>query len=475
MLKCGMTPRKFFHCVSVFCFALLLLLGLGPGCSRSASTPVSPEKAASQMLAWNLKTTVDAYDKAGTKSLVWDDSAKRCLTAFAHARAKDLPNESWDEIVSTNAAAAVDAGCTDPLIMYLYIRTVLPQTNSKVEFAKRFYATANAMNASAYPMVRKFYATMRANEQYYNSYDTLKDLEKRDEATGLLTTLLGQVEILLDDKTIPPREAAEAAQQALDLAGRTDFHNKTMFYDAIQKSLMKNFPDGYLTWYLKGSHYIELAWNDRGGGYADTVSKEGWEGFKTNLVVAREALEHAWKLNPKEANIAVQMLWVNLGQGGSREEMDLWFNRVMELDPNNYNACSCKENYLEPKYYGTEEEALAFGRECVQSTKWGGYVPLTLVLVHNDINSRIQGAAKTNYWKQPEVWTDIKNAYDRFFELNPSETYVYNAYALHAYQAGQWDALNEILPKLTATNYDMFGGQAEFDKMIRLAKAHASN
>jgi hypothetical protein len=469
-----MTPRKSFY-LSLFCLLFVPLCSLQTGCGHNASTPASPEKAASQMLAWNLKTTVDAYNKIGTKNTVWDDSARRCLTAFSHSRARDLTNEPWNQVVSTNAAAAVDAGCTDPLITYLYIRFAFPQTNSKVEFARRYYETAKTMNASAYPVVRKFYATVRAIEQYYAAYDTQKNLQARDESYGLLVTLLVQVEQLLDDKTIPQREAAEAADFALVVAGRTDFHNKTMFYDAIQRSLMKNAPDSYLPWYLKGSHCVELAWNARGDGFANTVTPEGWESMKTNLVVAREALERAWKLNPKEPNIALQMMSVNLGQGSDRKEMEVWFDRVMELDTNSYRACWSKEQYLEPKWYGSDEEAVEFGRECVRSSKWGGHVPLILVLAHNDINGRLSGSAKVDYWKQPEVWPDMNSAYVRFFELNPEETQLYGDYALHAYQAEQWAALNEILPKLTSTNFERFGGKAEFDKMIRLAKEHASN
>ncbi len=475
MLYCGMTPRKLFVYIPVLCLTFFSLLVLQAGCSRSSSTPTSPEKAASQMLAWNLKTTVEAYNKVGTKNAVWNDSARKCLIAFSHSRAGDSPNEPWNVVVSTNAAAAVEAGCNDPMITYLYIRFALPQTNSKVEFATRLYETANAINASSYPVVRKLYATMRAIEQYYYAYDTRTNITARDESFGLLTTLLEQVDQTLSDKTIPSREASEIANQTLDLAGRTDFFNKTMFYDRIEQALMKNFSGDYLPWYLKGQHQVELAWNARGSGYANTVTKEGWEGLKTNLVAAREALEHAWKLNPKEPNIALQMMNVDLGQGSDRQEMELWFNRAMELDTNSYSACSSKENFLEAKWYGSDEEALAFARECVQSTKWGGHVPLTLVLAHNDIDLRLTGAAKTEYWKQPEVWVDIKNAYNRFIELNPQETYVYNGYALHAYQAEQWDDLNKLLPKIAPTNYETFGGKNEFEKIIRLAKAHASN
>lgn len=424
------------------------------------------------MLAWNLKTTVEAYNKVGTKNAVWNDSARKCLIAFSHSRAGDSPNESWNVVVSTNVAAAVEAGCNDPMITYLYIRFALPQTNSKVEFATRLYETANAINASSYPVVRKLYATMRAIEQYYYAYDTRTNITARDESFGLLTTLLEQVDQTLSDKTIPSREASEIANQTLDLAGRTDFFNKTMFYDRIERALMKNFSGDYLPWYLKGSHEIEVGWNARGRGYADTVTKEGWAQLATNLVAARGDLEHAWKLNPKEPKIAIQMMMVVLGQGSDRKEMELWFNRVMELDTNNYTACWNKEEYLQAKWYGTDEEAVAFGRECVRSTRWGGQVPLTLVFAHSEINSRLSGAAKTEYWKQPEVWGDIKSAYDRFFELNPMETYVYNDYALHAYQAEQWAVLNELIPKFTTTNYNMFGGRGQFDAMIVLAKAH---
>jgi len=466
-----MTPRKFLRCAWLaFYPALILLAASETGCKRNA--PASPQNVAGQLLSWNLNTTVDAYEKVGVRNPQWDDSARKCLTAFAHLRANDLPDEAWVDVVTTNAATAVNAGCTDPLVTYLYIRFAMPRSNNKEEFAKRFYSAAHDLNGSAYPPVRKFYATGRALDQYYYAYDTKTNLQARDESYGLLTTLLAQVETVLDDKTIPPREASDIAEQALDLGGRTDFYNKTMFYDAIEKSLMKNSSDDYLPWYLKGNHYIDLAWNARTGETADKVTAEGWEGFKTNLVVAREALEHAWKLNPKQPNIAIQMMTVVLGQGSGREEMEIWFKRAMDLNTNSYEACSHKMNFLDPKWYGSDEDQLAFGRECGYSTNWGGNVPLILVLAHNDINLRLQGAAKANYWKQPEVWRDMKSAYDRFFEMRPEETQVYSDYALHAYQAEQWDTLNAILPKLTTTNYERFGGNAEFDKMVRLAEQH---
>jgi hypothetical protein len=467
-----MSPGKCLsNVVPGFITALSLFLIFGAGCKKSSTR----SNTQSAKLKWNLKTTVEAYEKIGVRNAQWDEPARKCLTEFARLRGGDVStNEAAREIVSSNSEAAVNAGCTDPLVTYLYIRFAFPHTNSKVEFAKRYYAAAQAMNSSSYPPVRKFYASARAIEQYYYAYDTQKDLKARDESFGLLTTLLELVDQTLSDKTIPLGEASEVADQAVALAGRTDFYNETMFYDRVEQALMKNFSGDYLPWYLKGSHCVKAAWNARGDGYANTVSKDGWESFKTNLVVAREALEHAWKLNPLEPNIATEMMSVDLGQGSDRQEMELWFDRAMKLDTNSYSACCSKEQFLESKWYGTDEEAVAFGQECVRSTNWGGHIPIVLVLAHNDIDSRLTGAAKTEYWKKSEVWQDIKSAYDRYLELNSEETHIYNAYVLHAYQAEQWAALNELIPKLTTTNYDMFGGKSEFDTMIRLAREHGS-
>ena len=80
---------------------------------------------------------------------------------------------------------------------------------------------------------------------------------------------------------------------------------------------------------------------------------------------------------------------------------------------------------------------------------------------------------QANYWKQPEVWSDIPSSFDRFFELNPNAIGKYHTYALYAYKAEQWDKLNEIIPKLGTVHYEYFGGKAEFDKMVALAKNHS--
>jgi hypothetical protein len=97
---------------------------------------------------------------------------------------------------------------------------------------------------------------------------------------------------------------------------------------------------------------------------------------------------------------------------------------------------------------------------------------LTLVDAHAAIYSTQEGEARINYWRQPQVWTDMQAAYDRFFELNPNSTNTYKYYAWYAYLAGQWDKLNELIPKLDPVDYRFFGGREAFDQMVEAANAH---
>jgi hypothetical protein len=439
------------------------LLFTATGCKQD------PKK---QRLAWNLKTLVEAYEKAGHTSPKWNESAKRALTEFAHSRSQCTEsNEAWGLIISTNCIAAVAAGCDDPMIRYLYTRFSMNQTNSAQAFTDAFCQTAKDMQKSTYPPVRKFYAAARALDQIIYTYGTNT---ANQPIWGEYTPLMGQnVEPALNDKTTPAHEAYEIANEALYLiSGDTNQYQQA--YHCVEKLMLENWPNDYTTWLLKGRAFIDMAWHARGSGWAYTVSDKGWEHFNERLATAEEALEHAWKLNSKDPEIAHQMMTVMLGQGGGRDRMELWFNRAMALDPNDYDACSKKLYYLEPKWYGSREAMLDFGRECVQNTNWAGRVPLVLVDAHwNFCRGYIDKSKQTNYWKQPDVWTDIKSAYDRFFQLNTNTIGYYEYYAWYAYQAGQWDVLNELIPKLGPETYYRFGGKDEFDKMVQLAKEHA--
>jgi hypothetical protein len=124
--------------------------------------------------------------------------------------------------------------------------------------------------------------------------------------------------------------------------------------------------------------------------------------------------------DPAEMRICNKMITVELGLGEQRADMELWFRRGMELNPNYYELCHNKLYYLEPKWHGEPEDMLDFGRECVRSQRWGGRVPLILVEAHDNLARYLPQANQSEYWKNPEVWADLRMAYEKFFKLKIS-------------------------------------------------------
>ena len=442
------------------------------GACHHSQNKISPAAAKQARLEWNLKTLVGVYQDIGSTDDKWDVFATNALAEFARSRAAAFsPDEDFAGIIRTNCRAALAAGCDDPLVHYIYIKYAMEQTNSKEAFTAAFCKTADELQQGHYPKLRQFYASLRAAEQMKYAAGTNWPPEihhyRRQAMTDLAEALV--------EKTMPIGEADEACQQMLEALTQNQKQYEDC-YGSIENTLFKNWPDESAVWLLKGEAYYKKAWFARGGGYADKVTDEGWKNFNENLAVAETAAKKAWKLNPTDARIPGLMIRLDEGLQRERPDMELWFQRAMQINPNNYEACKYKLHFLYPQWYGSRDEMIAFGRECVASNNWGGSVPLILLDAHWEFCSHLQDSEeKNNYWKQPGVWPDIMASFERFFELNPEATGWYHNYAWYAYHAEQWDKLNELIPKLGVVNYAYFGGEAEFNKMVQLAKEHARN
>jgi hypothetical protein len=451
-------------------FSISILLFVGVSCSKKAESTSAPVPAAPMdRYAWNLKTLVEPYQTARFADPNWDDTARRALAGFAAIRCS-LPetNGSWFDIIATNCAAAVRAGCKDPMISYLALRYSTEELDQKT-CADRLCRLAVEMKNSSYPPVRKFYAVRRAVQQYYQAYGWNADRGPL-QAVGGCGAFVSDT---LADPSIPLQEAYEVAEETLDAYdGVKDIGQYRQIYAELENVLFARWPDDCRPWLLKGRAYQKMAWIERGTGYADTVTAQGWEGMNENLAVAEQALERAWEINPNEVKIPIRMIGVELGQGKGRDRMELWFQRGMKIDTNSIEVCKSKLYYLEPKWYGSESILITFGRECIESKEWGGRVPLTMLDVHEAIANYRKTDERTNYWKQTSVWLDVRDAFERFFELNPDARGWYHNYAWYAARAERWDKVQELLPKFGRTNYSYFGGKEKFDEIVRMAASN---
>ena len=459
--------------------AALVVVGCGkqtkgdPAAPKSSRTTKLSLSARAARLRWNMATLTENYLQKGHHDAAWDEDATNALSVFAQIRADSASVEEVQySFLATSCEQAVRRGCEDPMILYLNTRFGLARQEGMTDevMAQGFRKAAAATAQYPCAWIRQFYICLRTAEAIDNSLPG----QPSPEGHRFRRDALLRLQRALDEPDIPVVEAQEACRDLL--ASLDKWPNQyPEYFKALEPILQEHWPKEGFVLLLKGEFEINQAWRARGSGYADTVTEDGWKQFSTHLAQAAQALEKAWKLSPSNPKIAIQMMQVELGEGKGRKRMELWFDRAMALDPDNYDACHHKRNYLEPKWHGSPEEMIAFGRECVASEKWGGRVPLTLVDAHVSLAGYAKAVGNTNYWQQPQVWTDIRAAFEKFFALNPDGTGWRHNYAYHAFACDQWDAFNQQIALFGGyTNYSYFGGQDSFERMVSLSQAKAA-
>jgi hypothetical protein len=424
-----------------------------------------------ELMKWNLDTLAGNYDSIGRRNPKWDKDAEEALTRFARIRSG--PNndpETQFDLIGFSARSAVEAGCDDPMIRFLYLRYAPRNTTlALAEQQKEYRSLAKDMESSAYLPVRKFYVNLYAAGILWQRRNT----NLWPEVRQLRATALNHLTQVVQDKTVPDAEAGDACQELFQMMERNTYE-LTNAYNTIVGPLFRARPKQAASYLVKANFYLIYAWRGRGNGTADKVTEEGWDLFRTRLAESEKALKRAWALDPKNPQIPALMINVSEGQQKKRPEMELWFDRAMRLDPNNYEACRNKLHYLLPQWYGSRDEMVTFGRECAASTNWGGRVPLTLVDAHSNFAGYLKDEDdRAAYWLLPDVWPDVRTAYEKYAQMNPSATRFRYPFAAYAFRCGQWQAFTEQIELIRKTgdelNYRYFGGKDVFDKMAEHA------
>lgn len=447
-----------------------------PGPELAGKSPRDPDYA----LAWTLFHTVEEYKRIGRKNPAWDADAIAALEAFAellvnHSKDKGPALEAALQRVIAPASKALRADCTDPLLHFVYASCAIDRGNVTPEQLDESYGgAADALAASEYPSIRKAYAFLCASQAYLNLRGYGQKTKPR--AIHLARGAVFYFSEALLDTTMPPQEASSAANYLLH-----EFSENTIALNQMLQSfvptLQKSWNDHAFSHYFIGSLHLAKAWETRNLAVENKPDDPRRKASRDQVARAEESLKRSYAMDATDSRVPVKMINCITAADEPRAEMETWFDRAMTIDTNCYDAASAKIYYLEPRWLRERdgENALAFARECVESKKWGGRVPLVLPQLHANLQQyyKIDLAA---YYSDPKVWKDIDTAYRRFFELNPTDVNYRHDYARDAYRCKQYNVFLEQLPLFTTgTNYNFFGSRASFEAMVQLAAAKAAH
>jgi hypothetical protein len=323
-------------------------------------TPLSP--VAQRALDLTLKhqqffdwALVDPFRRGGGQE-PWRADAERLLVDLARLIAANEADPHLPELTAAGRAL-VGAGCDDPLVQVRVGILLGGGDGSK--------------------LIRDSIAPLRTHAPGYPGLHLVSALRRQVEPRSRKLTAEA-VRDLPDLIVTASREALAApCGRAIAVDRLIDwfaplFEDGDLGDEAIGRTLAAlEAPGGdpALSGVLRGHVAINAAWKARGGGWANSVTEKGWQGFRAGLAEARQALTAAWQALPESASAASLMITVTMGDGSG--EAQLWFDRAIAADPGCPDAWKRMSNALRPRWGGSTQQLLALAQRAVADARPG--------------------------------------------------------------------------------------------------------
>jgi hypothetical protein len=403
---------------------LVLCLAAIPLAPTAGADPIpfDPAKAKASIdrdRAWMADAARAAYRAGGRTSPKWDADAETAIRAAAEAASAPSWTLAGAEARLTAALdSAAEAGCDDPLIVYLRGSTF------RGEKAPDPIGAAVDLGASKYPPIWKAQAYLSALVANRQTDD--------DVRAKLLDNVVRELGRLAEDKSPTARRQLAAFANRVHGAGAAVGKRKAWF-DRVDADVLAGLPKTEPVRDLcAGQFLVQYAWDARGGGVASTVTPDGWRRFKERLGEAEGRLKAAWDLDPKCGASAAEMVSVCIGLGRDRDEMETWFRRAVETDQARNKVFERKLEYLHPKWHGSAEELQAFLKEIAALEAWDTDLPL--LVLQGVIASSPQGkAARRDHFA--DSWADVGPLLEGMRKRHPKSPAGASAYLYFAWQA----------------------------------------
>ncbi len=308
------------------------------------------------------------YAKCGKTDPTWDGMVKQLLEGLVRAKEIGVTADElltfWDLTEKINGT-----GCDDALVAFNRAHLVRYLRGASVAYPLMKTAMPG-VEAQGYSKPTRFRCT-------YIMLNTA--LSINSSVRPEVRELHSKAATLLAEGITDPAYAGE---------GRRLFVSRhAWFSDAIKELQADNKKicdmvrqnanaDPWLSHMVQGMYHIKAAWQHRGTGYAATVTEDGWDGFQSNIVIANSNLVAAYELHPEMPEAARKMMTISgTSCGGSPISMREWFDRAVKAEFDYIPAYNSMLYYARPRWGGSHEEMLQFGRECLATKRFDTRVP----------------------------------------------------------------------------------------------------
>jgi len=201
--------------------------------------------------------------------------------------------------------------------------------------------------------------------------------------------------------------------------------------------------------YIKGVFYTAYAWTARGSDFADKVKEDSWPIFSERLKKAESVLIPAIEKFPNDPYLSGEMLTVVLGKQEDRNTMESYFKKAVAADPTYLTAYIEKMWYLAPRWYGTPQDVLAFGAECLKTDDWKHRIPYVMAKGIFDLSP----SGQKEIYQNDDLWKISQYVSEEYLKRYPESIEVRTKYFRNAVYGKRWDVAREQ-SKMLGSNWD---------------------
>lgn len=412
-------------------------------------TPSPTERSlADDDLALYRRRLVEVYEVRGKKDPAWDVDAIKCLE-LACRYGVGVPDAPPAREVYLAGNAAIKKGCDDPAVLAATgsAKATWYQASSSRDLLSR--GIAGMPDLGYGPLQRAVYAMDLAQLEAIFGKNV-----QADDAVRMACDALTQVisEAQLDGSE--PRHIWSAIRLRID-GTLTSEHARTVV-DRI-RATGDRVP--WLTELATGALHVRLGWEARGKKFAPEVSPEGWRGFEWHLGIARDHLERAYALRPDRPEPTKYMILIAMaGQARDGETARHWFDKGVAAQ---FDYSPAYDSYLwslRPRWGGSHEQMVDFGRQCAQSDRFDTVVPHYLLHAVRDVCADIE---EFNFMrKQPGLSAELVRVAQAYIEAAASARKTEHRWRSHAavilWRAGRYvEARQELAALRTPAEFDV--------------------
>ncbi|MBI4569820.1 MAG: DUF4034 domain-containing protein [Planctomycetes bacterium] len=404
----------------------------------------------------------------GSRDPRWDESARHAIDLGARYLAGEPEYVDATEVFEACKRARA-LGCADPVVEFLHAYCFRETSTERKTWDRLLRTSAAQILGSRYSAGVKCVVLIDVAAMFALPWRIAEGAADPVFLGTLLDGVLGWLPEMCADESVSNDMVILVAAQVVQYYPMAGFPRE-QGKDRVIPILEAARPGAVAAPSVEGTFWVNFAWDARGSGYANTVTAAGWAGFHERLLRAEEVLNRAWEMDPSSANAPYQMISVAMGLGWSAEKMDVWFQRAMSADGDHYHACGSKMLFLHPKWGGSFDAMLAFGRACLDSGSWQVKIRLMIVDAHIEIRKG-RGMTPQEYWSQPQAWKDVQSAFVPFLDRFPNAKTWRTQYAMLACDAGEWAIAREQF-NLIGDSYceAFFNTREKYEKYRRQAE-----